>query len=182
MTVYIAFLRGINVSGTKKVPMAQLRSLLEENGLDKVTTYIQSGNVVFSSLEEDKSVLENKIQETIEKEFGFQVPVLVITKTGLDTILTSNPFEKNLEKDNGKIYYVLLKNKPDSMLVKHLEEEVYENEEFYVTDTCVYLQCNTGYGKAKLNNNLIERKLKVEATTRNHRTMEKLGQMAANLN
>ena len=182
MAVYIAFLRGINVSGTKKVPMAQLRSLLEENGLEKVATYIQSGNVVFSSIEANKSILENKIQDSIEKEFGFKVPVLVMSKTELDTILASIPFEIKFEKGDGKVYYVLLRNTPDSVLVKHFEEEVYENEEFYVTDNCVYLLCNTGYGKAKLNNNLIERKLKVEATTRNQRTMEKLSQMVANLN
>jgi len=71
MITHIAFLRGINVGGHKKIPMAQLRATLTETGLDDVQTYIQSGNVVFQSSEENKAILELKIQNAIAASYVF---------------------------------------------------------------------------------------------------------------
>ncbi|MEM8509226.1 MAG: DUF1697 domain-containing protein [Bacteroidota bacterium] len=176
METYIAFLRGINVSGQKKIKMADLRNALELAGLEKVQTYIQSGNLVFKSKEENTSVLENVIREQITRDFGFDVPVMVMTANRIAQILEKDPF-KDL-RDMGNTYYVLLKMKPDPDRVTAFEDMTFENEQFVVTDTCVYLYCTAGYGKAKLNNNFIERKLKVAATTRNLNTLKKMMALA----
>ncbi|MFC4221018.1 DUF1697 domain-containing protein [Flagellimonas marina] len=172
---FIALLRGINVGGQKKIKMAELRETLTRTGLENVQTYIQSGNVIFESSEGNLKSLENSIRETILKDFGFEVPTLVISGNDIKEILEANPFADKEEEN--KLYYVLLKKAPEKDLVTQFEEVNYPNEDFQVTEKCVYLMCKKGYGNAKLNNNLIEQKLKVEATTRNHKTMQKLLEM-----
>ena len=176
METYIAFLRGINVSGQKKIKMAELRLSLERIGLENIRTYIQSGNLVFQSNSQNKAVLEEQITQQIAKDFGFEVPVIITSPKTMQRILEHNPFAK--AEDLARCYFVFLKNSPDPERVDRFYQLKYENEQFHITDFCVYLYCNAGYGKAKLNNNLIEQKLKVMATTRNLRTLQKLLELA----
>jgi len=174
---FIALLRGINVSGQKKIKMAELRIVLEGAGLKNVQTYIQSGNIVFDIDETGKDNLQDTITKAIQRNFGFNVPTLVMQKKNVKQILEANPFAN--EDEENKLYYVLLKNPPKKELIKQFEQLRFENEDFHITDTCVYLLCKNGYGRAKLNNNLIEKKLRVEATTRNQKTMKKLLEMTS---
>ncbi len=177
MITYIAFLRGINVSGQKKVLMADLREMLEKLHFYNVTTYIQSGNVVFNSEEEKIEILSEKIKKGILDTFKFDVSVLVWKSSTIQKILNDNPYK---DKDSKKTYFVLLNSIPKEELVVGLNEENYPNEFFKITPNCVYLYCLNGFGRAKCNNNLFERKLKLEATTRNHKTMTKLLEMSMN--
>ena len=174
MKTYIAFLRGINVSGKNKVSMAELKELLVDQELKEVETYIQSGNVVFKSELNNNKELEKQIKAAILRHFEFNVPVIVKTVDQVKEILNQNPFKTNDENLRKQNYYVLLNEQPKQEAVEKFKLENFVNEEFYITGNCVYLKCHAGYGKAKLNNNLVERKLKVEATTRNYRTMSKL--------
>lgn len=176
MIKYIALLRGINVSGQKKIPMAELREILTKSGLENVLTYIQSGNVIFQSLETDKSTLESKILNAIKSYFGFEVPVLVLSPSELKKIFDSSPFPKE-KKENS--YFMMLYSKANKDLVDNISELSYPNEEFKITDKAVYFYCSVGYGKAKLGNNFFERKLKVTATARNYKTMVKLLSLSA---
>lgn len=172
MKTYIALLRGINVSGQKKIKMADLKRTLENSGLQNVKTYIQSGNIVFDSEIAKTDMLQDKIHNAILNDFAFEVPVLVKTSSELEKILTANPFSNEVEEN--RLYFVLLKKSPEQSLVDEFNELNFASEDFNVTYTCVYLCCKKGYGNAKLNNNLVERKLKVQATTRNLKTMQKL--------
>ncbi|MEC3906797.1 DUF1697 domain-containing protein [Tamlana sp. 2201CG12-4] len=176
MKTYIALLRGINVSGQKKILMAELREVLLAIGLKHVQTYIQSGNVIFQTLMTNNHNLELKIHEAIQKHFGFQVPVLIKTPTELQQIFDDCPFEE-AEKINS--YFMLLYTVPDKTIVKEVSKISYPNEKFFITDNCVYFHCATGYGKAKCSNNFFERKLKVTATARNYKTMVKLLSLSA---
>lgn len=171
MKTYIALLRGINVSGQKKIPMANLRELLAKNGLESVQTYIQSGNIIFKSSEDDKEHLQLKIRNAIKKEFGFEVPVIVKTPTEIQKIFDDCPFNEE-EKMNS--YFMMLYSIPDTYLVNETSKLEYPNEEFLITDDCIYFYCSVGYGKAKCGNNFFERKLKTTATARNYKTMVKL--------
>ncbi len=174
MKTYVAFLRGINVSGQKKIKMADLRDSLNKQGFSEVRTYIQSGNIVFTSKKSNTYVIAETIFKVIAADFGFNVPTLVLAAEEIERILNANPFQ---HEEEGKQYFVLLKSVPSGDLVREFNTLKFENEAFYITDNCVYLCCKTGYGKAKLSNNLVERKLKVEATARNLRTMKKLIEM-----
>ncbi|MEM9361679.1 MAG: DUF1697 domain-containing protein [Bacteroidota bacterium] len=175
MQDFIALLRGINVGGHKKIKMAELRSVLLKGGLQEVQTYIQSGNIVFKSAEEP-SRLEGKIHRLIQDNFGFLVPVLVIEKVELQNILQHNPFDDTSEEN--QLFFSLLKSEPEEVVVKEFRKLYFPNEAFHFTAKCVYLNFTGGYRNAKLNNNFIENKLKVEATTRNLKTMQKLLEMS----
>lgn len=174
MTTFIALLRGINVSGHKKIKMEELRKMMVDLGFGAVTTYIQSGNIVFEAKISETQILQRKIKQHIEKSFGHEVPVLVLTVKELSLIIERN---SNLDVDvidQNNLYYVLLFNRPDQESMVALRNEKFDGERFMMATDCVYLFCKNGYGRAKLNNNLVERKLKVQATTRNHKTMLKL--------
>jgi uncharacterized protein (DUF1697 family) len=178
MTTYIALLRGINVSGQKKIKMEALRTMMRALGFEAVTTYIQSGNVVFRTPSTDTKDLRRSIAQQIEKTFDHEVPVLVISINEFMRIFNLNPFNNPDSSDQNRLYYVLLLDTPMQDGVAALNGKKFDGERFSIATDCVYLCCQNGYGNAKLNNNLVERKLKVMATTRNHRTMIKLIEIA----
>ena len=178
MRTYIALLRGINVSGKNKVPMAELRDMLKKMNFKNVFTYIQSGNVVLSSNASSTHALEEKIKLQILDTFGFDIPVLVKPVKHFKKLIHQNPYQDLEAIENNQVYFVLLQNKPDIDLVENLKNEVFQNENFTVIGDCVHLLCRKGYGRAKLNNNALEKKLNVNATTRNYRTMVKLLEMS----
>ncbi|SDG94668.1 DUF1697 domain-containing protein [Winogradskyella thalassocola] len=171
MQTYIALLRGINVGGHKKVPMAELRELLVKSGLINVKTYIQSGNVIFKSSIRDSKDLETNIQKLILKQFGFEVPVLVKTREELSLIYNNCPFTDDKKAES---YYVMLSEIPRQILVEEATQKTYPDDEYIILNDCIYLYCTKGYGQSKFNLNFFERKLNVNATARNYKTMVKL--------
>jgi uncharacterized protein (DUF1697 family) len=177
MKTYSALLRGINVGGHKKVPMAELRELLTKSGLENVQTYIQSGNVIFHSNEADKRFLEQVIHNAIKTYFGFEVPVLVRTGAELKVIFDNCPFP---EEKKVKSYFTMLSEIPDQDLVTEASQKIYPNEEYVILKDCIYFFCANGYGNAKFNLNFFEKKLKVNATSRNFKTMVKLLSLSEN--
>jgi uncharacterized protein (DUF1697 family) len=175
MKTFIAFLRGINVSGQRIINMAELRASLQNSGFENVSSYLQSGNLILKSNEQHLAVIAAQIESQILKDFGFQVPVLVSTKEKLRIILEAYPF--NYAGDNNKYFTLLYKAANDS-LVNEFNKLAFTHEDFEITNDCVYLNCKQGAGRAKLNNKLIERKLKVTATTRNLKTLQKMINLA----
>ena len=95
--VYIAILRGINVSGKNSIKMIDLKNLFESLNFNHITTYIQSGNIVFNSDSEDKKELKKLISLQIEKIFNLKVPVLVLKIDDLREIISQNPFSTDKE-------------------------------------------------------------------------------------
>jgi len=174
LKTYIALLRGINVGGHKKVPMAELRELLTKSGLENVSTYIQTGNIFFQTSEKSILNIEAIIQKAIIDHFGFEVSVLVKTREDLKRIFNACPFSEEKKK---RSYFTILHSIPNAELVKVASEKVYEGEEYQIINDCIYYFCEKGYGKAKFNMNLFQRKLKTKATARNYRTMAKLLEM-----
>lgn len=91
MKRYIAFLRGVNISGKNKVPMAELKRCFEELDFSEVKTYLNSGNVAFSSDEDNIEVLTSQAETMINRKFGLDIPVFVISKEKLEDILQNAP-------------------------------------------------------------------------------------------
>lgn len=89
--MYTALLRGINVGGNSKVEMPRLRALFEDLGFKDVKTYINSGNVIFSSNQKDTKKICSNIEQGIEKEFGFLVPTIIKSADQLKTIAEAIP-------------------------------------------------------------------------------------------
>jgi len=179
MNTYIALLRGINVSGHNKIKMTDLKQLFLNLGFQNIRTYIQSGNVLFQSDEKDISSFEKSIKTAIKKKFEYDIKVLVITKKIIQTAFTSNPFLKNKTSDITKLCVTFLSENPNTDGLQQLEEVANKGEdEFKMKDKFLYLHCPTSFAKTKLTNNLIERKLKVDATSRNWKTITKLAELS----
>src|SRR5713226_6408063 len=94
MIKYVAFLRGINVGGKKLIKMEDLRRVVESLGLRNVSTFIQSGNVIFEASATDRSALTKKIEKKLLAAFGHDVTVVLQTIDELKDILKRNPFKK----------------------------------------------------------------------------------------
>jgi uncharacterized protein (DUF1697 family) len=178
MTIYISILRGINVSGQKLIKMDALRKSYENMGFHNVTTYLQSGNVIFTGNEFEINDLEQKISRQIEDDIGFEVPVIVLTIDKLQKIIENNPFFKDPDKDQVFLHVTFLSTKPDHFDRVTMEDKKQNGEEIFFTDIAVYLYCPNGYGRTKLNNNFLEAKIKVGATTRNWKTTNELYKIA----
>lgn len=177
MKKFIALLRGINVSGQKKIKMSELKLLFEEIGFRNVETYIQSGNVIFSSKENSGKILEAKISSGIKRKFGFDVQVIVINSNEIKYILKTNPFIKK-KKDAEKLYVTFLSKIPSDENIEKLYLIDYLPEEYVIDGRYIYLFVPNGYGRAKLNNNFFEDKLKVFGSTRNWKTVMALSEFA----
>jgi len=180
MTIYIALLRGINVSGHNKIKMAELKQLFHDLGFTNVKTCIQSGNVLFKSEEIEPLKIEQSIVDAIENKFKYTIKVLVLTKNQIESIYNSNPFiEKIKNLDRTKLFTTFLNSAPNLEDISELNELINSiDDEYKIIDNTIYLYCPNGYGKTKLNNNLVEKKLKVNATTRNWKTITKIFELS----
>ncbi|MEX0275133.1 MAG: DUF1697 domain-containing protein, partial [Flavobacteriaceae bacterium] len=118
-------------------------------------------------------------QEGIKEVYGFDVPTLAVPLVDFITIFQTNPYQDSVDISEKRVYFVLLYQPPEKERVIAFESEQYESEVFSIKGKCLYLLCKKGMGKAKLNNNLVERKLKVTTTARNYQTMQKLIEMAS---
>ena len=170
METYISMLRGINVSGQKLIKMEALKKAYEELQFKNVTTYIQSGNVIFQYSSVESFELEQKISDQIQKKFGFEVPVLVLLPQELKEILNNNPFANDPKKDISFLHVTFLASVPKEPNMEAISQKMAPGEEFSLVGRVVYLYCPNGYGKTKLTNTFLESKLKVGATTRNWKT------------
>ncbi|MDT0556324.1 DUF1697 domain-containing protein [Patiriisocius hiemis] len=170
MVKYVALIRGINVGGHKRFLKTEQLDMLNQLGLNEPKVYLHTGNWLFKS-EETKSVLSQKIIKAIQSKFGWEVPVLVLTISEVKIILENCPFT---EEKKQKSYFVIFSETP----AKHLAEEVnkisYPNEEIVIKDNCLYFYSSVGYGKTKFSMNSFEKKLQVNATSRNFNTLNKI--------
>jgi uncharacterized protein (DUF1697 family) len=170
----VAILRGINVSGKNMIKMPALAHTFTNMGFTNVRTYIQSGNVIFETGAEIGPELEAQICDGIKKDFGFDVPVLVIEARVLKQIQEENPYMERGNIDITKLHITFLADEPHAARFSEIDAEKYLPDEFILKGKALYLYCPTGYGNTKLNNNFFENKLKVRATTRNWNTVNKL--------
>ncbi|HRI01060.1 MAG TPA: DUF1697 domain-containing protein [Saprospiraceae bacterium] len=177
-TQYIAILRGINVSGHRLIKMDQLKQMITTLGFHQVSTYIQSGNIVFSTVKKESSIIAEIISTKILEQFSFEVPTIVLLKEEMEQIIKSNPFLKDPKKDPSFFYITLLSEKPNPKLYDLLKAEKNQPDEFILEGSTIYLYCPNGYGKTKLTNGFFEKKLNVMATTRNWKTINELLKIA----
>ena len=171
---FIALLRGINVGGHKKIIMSDLRTSMIKVGFEGVQTYIQSGNLVFQHPEKDRTTIEKIIHELIKTEFGFEVAVLVKSRADFEFLINHNPFLRIRDVDIGLLLVGFLFVIPSPDLLKNLEKIKPSGEHIHIRDNYVFMYYPDGYGKAKMNINYLENKLKVQATARNWRTINTL--------
>lgn len=113
---YVALLRGINVGGHHKVPMADLRKTMEKMGFEKVQTLLNSGNVIFEGTFYLKTAPEEQLSTGLENAFGFPIPVLIRTADDIRQLIRSQPFKGVEETKDTRLYVSFLKQNPKTRI------------------------------------------------------------------
>jgi uncharacterized protein (DUF1697 family) len=175
---WVALLRAVNLGSRNKVSMSALKELLADAGAEDVVTYVQSGNVVFSSDARSADELERSLAADLRRRLGLDVAVMVRTAAELAKVERGNPFADD-EQDDGKLLVTFLGSAPTRAAVRSLRERDVAPDELHVRGREVYLHCPRGYGRSNVSNALVERQLAVAATTRNWRTVKKLVELSA---
>lgn len=176
MNSYIALLRGINVGGSNKLPMKELKALLEANGFGTVKTYIQTGNVVFSHASPNTAEIAGNMQALIKTKFGFEPKTLVLTTAEYQAALDNNPFPEGNE-DPKTLHLFFMAQTPTSPALDKIEALRKDNERYLLTDTVFYLYAPDGIGRSKLAEK-VEKALGVATTARNWRSATKILELA----
>ena len=186
MATHVALLRGINVGGKNKVPMAELRDVVTSLGHAGVTTYIQSGNVLFTTSEDDTAKLAAALEAAIAEAFGVRSPVVVLSREDLARVLDTNPHP---EEPNPKLVHVVFLNAglPQDLLdrVKAAESAAAakgSHDTITAAGDALFLHTPDGFGNSELAQSVFrvisppakQKKAGVAATARNWSTATKL--------
>jgi uncharacterized protein (DUF1697 family) len=178
MARYVALLRGINVGGHRKVPMADLRRLLEGLGYTNVATLLQSGNAVFTSKEENPARVVTQIETALAGKLGFEVAVVLRTRDELAAAIEANPLA-GAEEAPSRFLVAFLSGLPDTRRLQELDPAAYLPDEFRVVGREIYGRFPNGVGESKLATVLLAKaRLGVTPTTRNWSTVTKLLELA----
>ncbi len=175
MTTWIALLRGINVGGKNILPMKDLVLLLLKLGFEGVKTCIQSGNIVFRSSNKKRNEIAQRIATAIESNYGFRIPVLLLSVVEFQQAINENPFPA--ATDNPKtLHLFFLAEPPDTPNQAALNDLKLANEKFVLTQRMFYLHAPQGIGRSKLAKR-VEKLLGVAVTARNWQTVCKVAEM-----
>jgi uncharacterized protein (DUF1697 family) len=179
MASHVALLRGINVGGRNKVPMAELREVVASLGHTGVTTYIQSGNVLFSTDETDTAKLAAALEAAIEDRFGIWSAVVVLSRDDLAGVLSGNPYTD--EPDSRRVHVVFLNAEPAQDMLDRIAAAQARAAAMGARDTvtvvgrALFLHTPDGYGNSELAKSLSNAKTRnVVATARNWATATRL--------
>lgn len=178
MKTYIALLRGINVSGQKKIRMLDLKAHLGELGWVGIQTYIQSGNILFKCPENNKVEIADEIKLKIKDKYGFDVPVMVLEPKDLLYIIQNHPFSRDPHAIIERLAVTFLFEIPAQERTKKIEAMRQPNEHFLLDGKFIFLYYPDGFGRAVTTNNVFEKVLDTQATTRNWKTINKLYELS----
>ncbi len=172
-TRFVALLRGVNVGGKNKLPMAELAKIFQAAECADVRTFIQSGNVVFSANASRAGKIVEAIETAIEGQFGFRPPIVLRTLDEMNAAITRNPFW-TADVDENLLFVSFLRDEPEAARISLLDHERFLPDEFAVVGRELYLKLPTGAGKTKLTNAYFDSRLKTISTSRNWRTVNTL--------
>jgi uncharacterized protein (DUF1697 family) len=177
MTRHIALLRGINVGGHKKVPMAALREALEAAGFEDVKTYVQSGNVALSAAERAPAKVGRAVAKAIEDAFGFDVAVVMRTRDEIAALVEDDPLGDVATNPTYRVV-VFLADKLDRSRLADVDPDEFAPEAFALRDREIVMWAPGGQRDSKHVKALTEKRAGVVGTARNWRTVEKLLDLA----
>ncbi len=173
---YVALLRGINVTGKNMIKMETLRATFESLGFKNVKSYINSGNLIFETTKTDDAKLAKKIHVAIQKEFGFDISVMVRPMAEIEEIVAWNPFAGQFESHKDVHVFFLNNRLTDEQEVRLLEQGN-ENEKFAILGRHIACLLKIHITDSAVGKGFIDKKLKVAATGRNWRTVKTLVEM-----
>ena len=175
MARLVVLLRAINVGGTSKIAMADLRTLLDELGYEDVTTVLQTGNIVLSS---PKSAEDTgaEIEKAVADELGVTSRVLVRTRRQFLSVVERNPFPEAVS-DGKKLHVAFLAGKPDAEELKKIDRDALLPERFEVIGKEIYFHLPNGMGRTKIFGKITDKRLGTASTLRNWNTVMKVADL-----
>jgi uncharacterized protein (DUF1697 family) len=174
---YVALLRGINVGGKNRLPMAELSAMFERAGCRDVRTYIQSGNVVFAASPKVAAQVGAQVTAAIAKQLGLKVPLVVRTAAELAAVATGNPFLVE-RGELAHLHVVFLAQAPTKAAGEALDPTRSPPDRFGLLGRELYLCCPNGMGRTRLTNDYLDRTLGTLSTVRNWNTVLALCELA----
>ena len=180
MPVVVSLLRGVNVGGHNKIKMDALCALCESLGLHDPQTYVQSGNVIFRTTDRDLAPLTRRIENAIERKFGFRPAVIARTTSEWRDVIRRNPFATRRGIHPAKLIVIFLPSEPGPEVRASLRRIKPDPEELRISGRELYIYFPNGMGRSKLPA-LIDKTLKTPGTARNWNTVTKLLEMAESL-
>lgn len=174
-------LRGVNVTGHNKIKMEALRALYESLGLRNPQTYIQSGNVVFRTKGQDLTALAKRIENAIERSFGFRPAVIVRTTDALRDVIAKSPFAGRRGINPSKLLVTFLASHPSTEARELVLKLEVEPEELRIDGREVFIHYPNSMARPKLPWTKMEKMLKTSGTGRNWNTVTKLLDIAERL-
>ena len=180
MNVIICMLRGVNVGGHNQMKMDALRALCESVGLCDPETYVQSGNIIFRTEERNLVLLARRIENAIEKRFGFRPEVILRTSSDPRQVIARNPFAKRRGTDPSKLQVTFFAKDPDPDVRDEILRIKADPEELHIEGRELYIYFPNGMGRSKLAP-VIGKTVKKSGTARNWNTVTKLLEMAQRL-
>jgi len=181
MSVIISMLRGVNVGGHNKIKMDELRALYESLKLQGAQTHVQSGNVIFKSGERDLAALTKRIQNAIERKFGFRPNVILRTAAEMREVIARNPFAKRRGIEPSKLLVSFLASDPGAEAREKVRQMKCDPEELRIEGREMYVYFPNGMGRSKLSLVRLEKTLKTPGTARNWNSVTKMLEMAEKL-
>jgi uncharacterized protein (DUF1697 family) len=181
MPAIVAMLRGVNLASHRRMKMDALRAVFEALKLEDVRTYVQSGNVVFRTGEQDITRLAARLEQAIEKKFGFQSDVIVRTTSEMRAVVSRNPFAKRRDVEAAKLVVTFLAGDPGNAARATVRTIPVSPEELHIDGREIYVYFPNGQGRSKLPAARIERTLGTPCTARNWNSVTKLLEMAESL-
>lgn len=175
MVHYVALLRGINVGGRNRVAMADLRAVMDGLGHTNVSTYLQSGNAVFSSDRTDVAEMAGEIQQRLDEVTGVKPTVLLRSGTELAEVIAANP-EPAADAEPTKLHVGFLSADVAPQQVAAVDRERFAPDRLHPGPQAVYLWYEHGAGRSKLTTTVLERQLHVRVTARNWKTVRALAE------
>ncbi|MGI8992593.1 MAG: DUF1697 domain-containing protein [Bryobacteraceae bacterium] len=176
--VVISLLRGVNVGGHNQIKMDSLRDLFESLGLRDARTHVQSGNVIFRTEKRDLVRLTGRIEDGIERNFGFRPRVIARTVPKLRDVVARNPFAGRQGIEPSKLLVIFLAEEPSEALREKIRAIKAEPEELQIENREFYIYFPNGMARPKLSPALIEKTLKIAGTGRNWNSVTKLLEIA----
>lgn len=174
-------LRGVNVGGHNRIKMDALRALYESLKLRNPQTYIQSGNVIFETRQDDLVRLSTQIQEGIETTFGFRPEVILRTKSEMRVVIARNPFSKRRNIDPSRLLVSFLVSEPNAEGREKVLSIKTDPEELRIDGRELYIYFPNGMARPKFSWAAVERILKIPGTGRNWNSVTKMLEIAAGL-
>jgi uncharacterized protein (DUF1697 family) len=178
MPHYVALLRSVNVAGHGRLSMPEVKDSFLALGHSDVSTYIQTGNVLFRSSSKSAAKLVAGIEAQLERDFGSSPAVILRTVPELTRVVATSPFPKQ-GAEPGRHHVTFLAEKPSRERLASFSAPASGRDELVIIDREVYVHTPDGYGNSRLNGAMLERRLGVVSTTRNWNTVTKLCELAA---